>query len=313
MTSVIFMGTPAFAVPTLAALVDGGYDVVAVVTQPDAPAGRGKALRPPPVKKYAQSRGLTLLQPESLRSPHIVDQLRSLAPDVIVVAAYGQILRQSVLDLPRHGCINVHASLLPRWRGASPVSAAIAAGDAVTGVTIMIMEAGLDSGPMLTQREEFVRPDDTTGSLSERLARIGADLLVETLPSWIKNELAPVRQDESRVTFAGRLQKDQGQIDWSHSAASIERHVRAMTPWPSAFTTWQGKQLKILRAEVGWTDQRGKLPNGMVTVDRNHVCVQCGEGMLRLLEVQLEGKRAIGGDDFARGHSAFNDAVLDSY
>jgi methionyl-tRNA formyltransferase len=311
-TSVIFMGTPAFAVPTLAALVDGGYDVVAVVTQPDAPAGRGKALRPPPVKKYAQSRGLTVLQPESLRPPYIVDQLSSLAPDVIVVAAYGQILRQSVLDLPRHGCINVHASLLPRWRGSSPVSAAIAAGDAVTGVTIMIMEAGLDSGPMLTQREEFVRPDDTTGSLSERLARIGADLLVETLPSWIKNELAPIRQDESRVTFAGRLQKDQGRIDWSHSAARIERHVRAMTPWPSAFTTWQGKQLKILRTEVGWTEQPGKLPNGMVTVDRNHVCVQCGEGVLRLLEVQLEGKRAIGGDDFARGHSAFNGAALGS-
>lgn len=312
MTSLIFMGTPRFAVPSLTALLDAGYDVVAVVTQPDAPAGRGKALRQSPVKEAALARGLPVLQPESLKPPEVVDALRALAPDVIVVAAYGQILRQDVLDLPPHQCVNVHASLLPRWRGASPISAAIAAGDPLTGVTIMVMEAGLDSGPILSQRDVPIQPEDTTGSLTERLAVVGAQLLVDTLPGWIDNTIAPRLQDESRVTLAGRLRKEQGKIDWSRPAAAIERHVRAMSPWPSAFTTWQGKQLKVLRAEIGRTDHPTKLPNGTVSVDRNHVCVQCGVEALRLLEVQLEGKRAMSGDDFARGHPAFDGAVVGS-
>jgi methionyl-tRNA formyltransferase len=310
MTTVIFMGTPAFAVPSLAALVGDGYDVVAVVTQPDAPAGRGKTLRLSPVKEFALAHALPVLQPQSLKPQEVVDQLRAVAPDVIVVAAFGQILRQDVLDLPPHQCINVHASLLPRWRGASPISAAIAAGDAVTGATLMIMEAGLDSGPILAQREESIQPEDTTGILTDRLARVGARLLIETLPGWISNATTPRQQDESRVTYASRLKKEQGQIDWSRPAAAVERHVRAMTPWPSAFTTWQGKQLKVLRAEIGRIDRPNKLPNGTVSVDRNHVCVQCGVEALRLLEVQLEGKRPANGDDFARGHTTFAGAAL---
>jgi methionyl-tRNA formyltransferase len=310
MTRVIFMGTPAFAVPSLAALVDGGYDVVAVVTQPDAPAGRGKALKPSAVKEFALQRGLNILQPESLKPAEEVERLRALAPDLIVVAAFGQILRQNVLDLPRHNCINVHASLLPRWRGASPISAAIAAGDAVTGITIMIMEAGLDSGPILSQREEVIGHDDTTESLTGRLAQTGADLLMDTLPKWMTNEITPRRQDEAHVSLAPRLKKDAGRIDWSHNTHAIERHVRAMTPWPSAFTTLHGKQLKVLRAEIGMAEQKQKLQNGAVIIDRNHVHVQCGVGLLRLVAVQPEGKRVMSADDFARGHPALAGAVL---
>jgi methionyl-tRNA formyltransferase len=310
MTRVIFMGTPAFAVPSLAALVDAGYDVAAVVTQPDAPAGRGKALKPSAVKEFALQRGLNILQPASLKPLEEVERLRALAPDVIVVAAFGQILRQNVLDIPRCNCINVHASLLPRWRGASPISAAIAAGDATTGITIMIMEAGLDSGPILAQREEGIRHDDTTGTLTSRLAQTGAALLIEALPQWMAHEIKPRRQDEAHVTLAPRLQKEAGKIDWSLHAPAIERHVRAMSPWPSAFSAFQGKQLKVMRAEIGMADHRQKLQNGAVLIDRNHVYVQCGDGLLRLVEVQLEGKRAMNADDFARGHPALAGAVL---
>jgi methionyl-tRNA formyltransferase len=311
MTRVIFMGTPAFAVPSLTALVEQDYDIVAVVTQPDAPAGRGKALKPSDVKVFAQQHGLSILQPESLKPAEEVERLRALEPDLIVVAAFGQILRQNVLELPRYNCINVHASLLPRWRGASPISAAIAAGDAATGVTIMIMEAGLDSGPILSQREEAIRHDDTTATLTSRLALAGAALLIETLPKWMAHEITPRKQDAAHVTFAPRLKKDAGRIDWSLGAHAIERHVRAMTPWPSAFTTLHGKQLKVLRAEIGLVDDhKQKLQNGTVLIDRNRVYAQCGEGLLRLVEVQLEGKRAMNADDFARGHPALAGAVM---
>ncbi len=308
------MGTPAFAVPSLAALVGAKYDVVAVITQPDAPAGRGKALKQSPVKQYALQHGLNVLQPESLKPIEVVDQLKALEPDLIVVAAFGQILRQNVLDLPRYNCINVHASLLPRWRGASPISAAIAQGDAVTGITIMIMEVGLDSGPILSQREVPIGHDDTTGSLTESLANIGGALLVETLPNWINHAISPRKQDEARVTLAGRLKKEDGKLDWSKSVQALERHVRAMTPWPGAYSTWQGKQLKVLRAALSMNGENGKrkLANGTVVVERNHVCVQCSNGLLRLVEVQLEGKRAMSADDFARGQPRFADSVLGS-
>ncbi len=311
MARVIFMGTPDFAVPSLAALIEAKYEVVAVVTQPDAPAGRGRQLKPSPVKMLALQHGLNVMQPASLKPPEVVEALRALEPDVIVVAAFGQILRRDVLDLPKHHCLNVHASLLPRWRGASPISAAIAAGDAITGITIMLMEVGLDSGPILAQREEPIRPDDTTGTLGERLARIGASLLAETLPKWLAGEIVPRPQDESLVTLAGRLKKEDGRLDWSRDAAALERHVRAMSPWPSAFTMWRGRQLKVLRAELAALEHKNKLPNGAVLVNRNHVYVQCGDGMaLRLVEVQLEGKRAMDADAFARGHPDLAGSIL---
>ena len=212
MAKVIFMGTPQFAVPSLTALI-AHHEVVAVVTQPDAPSGRGKALTPSPIKTLALAHGLPVLQPESLKPPDVVAELRSYAPDLIVVAAFGQILRQVVLDLPRFGCINVHASLLPRWRGASPISAAIAAGDPNTGVTIMLMEAGLDSGAILSQRETAIGDAETTGGLTDRLAQIGAGLLAETLPGWLNSAITPRKQEESQVALAGKLQKTAGRID----------------------------------------------------------------------------------------------------
>ena len=309
MAKVIFMGTPQFAVPSLDALI-AHHEVLAVVTQPDAPSGRGKALTPSPVKTLAQAHGLPVLQPESLKPAEVVAELRGFAPDLIVVAAFGQILRQVVLDLPRFSCINVHASLLPRWRGASPISAAIAAGDPATGVTIMLMEAGLDSGAILSQRETAIGDNETTGTLTERLARIGAELLVETLPGWLSSEITPRKQDERLVTLAGKLQKTAGRIDWSATTAAIEHHIRAMQPWPSAYTNWQGKQLKILKARTSLEPVLCKQPNGSVRVDRNHIHVQCGDGLLQLLEVQLEGKRAVSADAFARGQTGFEGSAL---
>lgn len=305
------MGTPQFAVPSLAALVDApGFDVVAVVTQPDAPSGRGKSLAMSPVKQFALSREIAVFQPASLKPPEAVDALRAYAPELIVVAAFGQILRKNVLEMPRHHCVNVHASLLPRWRGAAPISAAIAAGDDATGVTIMLMEAGLDSGPMLSQRAVRIGPDDTTGTLTESLARVGSELLIETLPGWISGAVVPRAQDESQVTFAGRIQKEQGKIDWSWPTMRVERHIRAMTPWPSAFTTLQGKQFKVLRAQASTTHLPAKRADGAVIVDRNHLFAQCGDGLLQLLDVQLEGKRAMPADVFARGQAGLDGAVL---
>lgn len=292
------MGTPQFAVPTLTILVEH-YDVAAVVTQPDAPAGRGRALTASPVKQIALERGLAVLQPDSLKPPDVVEQLRQLAPDAIIIAAFGQILRRDVLAIPPRGCINVHASMLPRWRGASPISAAIGAGDAITGVTIMLMEAGVDSGPMLSQRAEPIRADDTAATLSERLSHLGADLLAETLPAWLRGEIIPQRQDESLVTKCGLIKKEDGRINWQRSADEIERHVRAMNPSPMAWTLWQGRQLQIHRARV--VAPSVPQPPGTVATSRTSLLVHCGDGALELLEVQLEGKRAMPAGDFVRG------------
>lgn len=288
------MGTPDFAVPMLEVLTAAHFvDVVGVVAQPDRPAGRGRRLVPPPVKRVALERGLPLFQPQSLRTPDAVAQLAAWQPDVIVVAAFGQILQQDVLDLPPHGCLNIHASLLPRWRG-NPIAAAILAGDEITGVTIMQMDAGLDTGPILAQREEPIRPDDTRPTLEERLAQLGAELLMETLPPYLAGDLLPWPQPGEGATYARRLRKEDGLLDWSRPAVELDRQVRALNPWPGAFTTWRGKQLKVLRAVPlpGW---RGDGPPGTVVAcdDGATIAVITGEGALRLEEVQLAGKRSM--------------------
>jgi methionyl-tRNA formyltransferase len=301
------MGTPQFAVPSLEALIRT-QNVVAVITQPDAPAGRGKALTPSAVKLAALGHGLPVLQPESLKPPEVVEQLRAFQPDAIVVAAFGQILRKAVLEMPRHGCINVHGSLLPRWRGASPVSAAIAAGDANTGVTIMAMEAGLDTGPMFSKVETPIRADDTTGTLLERLSFLGADLLAETLPRIFSGELRAQPQSEAEVTGCGQLKKEDGRIDWARPAAEIERHVRAMQPWPSAWTTLHGKTLKVIRASLA--PRGGGQPGTVGYSKEGGLTVICGDAALVLHEVQLEGKKAMAAGEFARGQQALNGAVL---
>lgn len=308
MARVVFMGTPAFAVPVLTALAST-HQVVGVVTQPDRPAGRGRELQPAPVKRVALEFGLPLIQPPSLRRPEALAQLAAWQPEVIVVAAFGQILRQDVLDLPPHGCLNVHASLLPRWRGAAPIPAAILAGDAVTGVTIMKMDTGLDTGPIVARREEPIRPDDTQTSLGERLAQLGARLLVETLPAYLEGALLPQPQPEEGVTYARQLRKEDGLLDWSRPAVELDRQVRAFHPWPGAFTSWKGQMLKVLRA-VPLPDWRGDAPPGLVLALADGIAVATGEGALRLEQVQLAGKRPMDVALFLRGQRDFVDSRL---
>ena len=304
------MGSPEFAVPSLEALARA-YQVVGVVTQPDRPAGRGGRLRPPPVKVAAQALGVPVYQPESLRTAGAVERLAAWEPDVVVVAAFGQILPASVLDLPPYGCLNVHASLLPRWRGAAPIAAAILAGDVVTGVTLMKMDEGMDTGPILAQRAEPIRPDDTTGSLAARLAQKGADLLLEILPLYLSGDLVPRPQPEEGVTYCRPLKKEDGRLDWTRPAVELERRVRAMIPWPGAFTTWEGRLLKILRA-APLADWEGTEPPGTVVPVEGGAAVVAGEGALALLEVQLAGRKPLPIDAFLRGQRTFLGAVLGS-
>ncbi len=295
---IVFMGSPDFAVPALGELTKH-YPVVGVVTQPDRPAGRGRAMTPPPVKALAEDLGIPVIQPERLKEPGAFAQLQAWHPDLIVVVAFGQILRQNVLDLPPYGCINVHASLLPRWRGAAPVQAAILHGDTISGVTIMKMDAGVDTGPILAQRAVEILPEDTSGTLTERLALEGASLLIETLPSYLSGELLPQPQDDNRATYAKMLKKEDGLLDFNKDAVTLARQVRAFNPWPSAFFFWQGVPLKVIRAHpLPSTNQVGV---GEHKVINGFPAIGTGEGYLVLDEVQPAGKRPMAGDVFLRG------------
>ncbi|HIP97224.1 MAG TPA: methionyl-tRNA formyltransferase [Anaerolineae bacterium] len=305
MERIVFMGTPPFAVPTLEALVtQGSYELVCVVTQPDRPAGRGRRLAAPAVKEAALAHGLPVWQPRTLRDPEAVGKLHALSPTVIVVAAFGQILSPDVLAIPPWGCLNVHASLLPRWRGAAPIPAAILAGDEETGVTIMLLDEGMDTGPILTQASLPIHPEDTTGSLTERLATLGADLLIATLPRWLAGEIQPRPQDHSQATICRPLRKEEGWLNWSRPAIELERRVRAYSPWPGAYTTWRGQRLKVLRA-ASLMDWHGPQPPGQVIALPEGTAVATGKGALLLLEVQLAGRRATAIADFLRGRKEF--------
>lgn len=310
---VIFMGTPQFAVPSLQALLDQPeqYEVVGVVTQPDAVAGRGNVPALSEVKKLALNRSLQIFQPESLKSPDAVAPLAALKPDLIVVAAFGQILRKPVLEMPVHGCLNVHASLLPRWRGASPISAAILAGDTETGVTIMKMAIGLDSGPVISQVRESILPTDTTGHLTKRLAFVGARALVDAIPGYVNGTLTPEAQSIIGLTTCKTLKKEEGRLDWFQNATVLERHVRAMLPWPGGYTTWRGKLLKVISASVASSQSiaSGGQIGKVVRLGRS-IGIGCGEGVLELVTVQPEGRKPMPAADFARGAMDFVGSVL---
>jgi len=297
---IVFLGSGAFAIPSLQALVDAGHDVAAVVTQPDREKGRGRALQPPPVKPVAEARGLRVLQPPRIRLPEVVDELHALAPELQVVVAYGQILPRAVIDLAPRGTINVHSSLLPRYRGAAPIHWAILNGDAETGVTTMMIDEGLDTGPILLAHATPIGPEETTPELEARLAHMGGALLIETMDGLSAGTVSPRAQDHSAATVARMLRKEDGRIDWTLTAETIARRVRGLTPWPGTFTTFAGSDLKILRARpVG----RNTLPPGTVTaIFSAGFAVACGgDTELLVQQVQPESRRPMPASDFARG------------
>jgi len=294
---VVFMGSPDFALPTLQAL-DQAFNVVGVVTQPDRPAGRGKKVHPPDIKVLAQSLELPFIQPATLKDPDAFRQLEAWAPDVIVVAAFGQILRENVLNLPLCGCVNVHASLLPRWRGAAPVQAAIL-NDDVTGLTIMKMDKGLDTGPILSQKKVPISEEMTAGALFETLAQIGADLLIETLPRYIHGEIEPQAQNDDEATYAPRLNKEDGLIDFIQPASKLSRKVRAFNPWPGAFQFYEDTRLRVYQAhQVPLPDA---VPGKRYVINNKIPAWGTGEGLLALDSVQAAGKKKTSGEAFLHG------------
>ena len=299
---IVFAGTPDFAVPPLAALQAAGHAVVAAYTQPDRPAGRGQALTASPVKRRALELGLRVEQPATLRSPEAVERLRAHDADLMVVVAYGLILPPAVLEVPRLGCWNIHASLLPRWRGAAPIQRAILAGDERTGITIMQMDAGLDTGPMLLVRETTIEPEDTAGSLHDRMSLLGAEAIVAAIDAWQRGQLTPRPQPAEGATYAGKLRKEEARIDWTEPAEAIARRVRAYDPWPVAETQWAGRQLRVWQAEPLALPVSGP-PGRVIDATGAGIVVATGAGALRLKRVQLAGRRAVTAEEFLHAHA----------
>ncbi len=287
--------------PALQALIAAGYRIIAVYTQPDRPAGRGRKPKPSAVKQAALQAGIEVYQPISLRQENAQEQLQKLAPDLLAVTAYGLLLPRAVLDIPHLGCINIHASLLPRWRGAAPIQRAIQAGDAETGVTLMHMDEGLDTGPMLAWRATPIQSADTAQSVHDRLARMGAELLIQTLPDWVAHQISPLPQNNKQVTYACKLEKIEAEIDWSRPASEIVRHIQAFNLWPVARTRWRGETMKVLDARA--IDQPANLPPGTLIVEtRQGIDVATGHGVLRILRLQLPGRRPQAAVDFINGY-----------
>lgn len=296
---IVFMGTPDFAVPSLQILLESGHEVCAVYTQPDKPKGRGYTLTPPPVKVLAQEHGIPVLQPQTLRTEEAYLSLKVYRPDIIIVVAYGKLLPKNILDLPPLGCVNVHGSLLPRYRGAAPIQWAVLNGDDVTGVTTMYMAEGLDTGDMILQKETPIGPDETAGQLFDRLSLMGAQLLKETLEQ-IENHTAPrIPQPAEGGSYASQLSKEMARIDWGREAAQVHNLVRGMNPWPVAQTTFRGKQLKVFRVSL----RQGSAAPGTAWQENGEFLAACGGGVLCLEEVQYQGGKRMSGRDFLRGHA----------
>lgn len=298
---IVFMGTPEFAAVTLRALLDRAFPVRAVVTQPDRPKGRGQELAMPPVKVLAEEYGVPVVQPEKIRTPEFEAWLRDQAPHYVVVVAYGRILPKNVLALPPGGCINGHASLLPRWRGASPIQWAIVNGDRQTGTTSMLMDEGLDTGPMLMKKAIPIGPDEDAASLHDRLAALTAGVVCETLIGLQSGRIKPEPQPAEGVTFAPILKKEDGALDWGQTAQQIHDRVRGLTPWPGAFTHLRGQYLKVLRTQLPEGDARAGEPGSVLAIDGDAALVATGQGAVRLLDVQPAGKKRMSAGDFFRG------------
>ncbi len=298
---IAYAGTPAFAVPALDALYERGHAIVAVYTQPDRPAGRGRSVAASPVKQRALELGLPVEQPATLRTPEAVERLRGFGADLMVVAAYGLILPREVLEVPRFGCWNIHASVLPRWRGAAPIQRAIIAGDVVTGITIMQMDAGLDTGPMLLVKKLEIGDRETAGELHDRLAPLGAQALIEALDEWQAGRLIPQPQPTEGSSYAPKIRKDESLIDWSSSTLAIDRQVRALNPWPIAETRWDGRQLRIWSAEPA-VQPGDAMPGQVIEAADGRIAVATGDGAVRLIRVQLAGRRAVTAAEFLNAH-----------
>jgi len=299
---IVFPATPNFPVPPLESLHAAGHELVAVYTQPDRPAGRGQSLTASPVKRRALELDIAVEQPVSLRTPEAVERLRVLDADLMVVVAYGLILPQAVLDVPRLGCWNIHASLLPRWRGAAPIQRAILAGDAVTGITIMQMEAGLDTGPMLLVRDTPIGPRELGGELHDRLSRLGAEAVVAAIREWQAGRITPVPQPAGGATYAAKLRKEEARIDWSQPAVVIDAQVRAFNPWPVAETAWDGRQLRIWQSEPEPAAHHAP-PGTVLESSGGRIVVATGDGALRLAQVQVAGRRAMSAAEFLNANT----------
>ncbi len=323
MLRIIYMGTPQFAVPALETLIAGskpglvlqeGYEIVTVITRPDKPSGRGKEVVYSPVKQLALSQEIPVWQPGSLKRQENIEMLAAYQSDLFIVAAFGQILPQAVLDLPRYGTLNIHASLLPKYRGVSPISEAILQGDTETGVTIMLIDAGVDTGPILLQRAIPIAEDDTTGSLTLKLAALGASALLEALPLWVQGKITPQPQDERFASHTHMLHKEDGKIDWNRPADVLARTVRAFTPWPGAYTNWGNKILKIISAHTIQSDPGSEARAGTVSLRKENglqtLAVATGNGLLIIEKLQLEGKKVMNADEFLRGYSHIIGEVL---
>ena len=297
---VVFMGTPDFSVPTLEKIIEAGHEVIGVVTQPDKAKGRGKKVLFPPVKETALAHNLPVYQPRRARDPEFIEEMKTLNPDLMVVVAFGQILPKAILDIPKYGCINVHASLLPKYRGAAPIQWAVIRGEKVSGVTTMQMDVGLDTGDMLLKKEVLLDEEETGGSLHDKLSTLGGDLLIETLKKIEAGDIHPEKQDDSQAgEYARMLDKNLGRIDFSMPAVEIERLIRGLNPWPSAFTSYNGKTMKLWKAKA---DNCGQgVPGQVIHVDKNSFTVQTGQGTLQILELQMEGKKRMDAGAFLRG------------
>ena len=311
----IFMGTPEFSVTVLRALVSYGHDVALVYTQPDSPAGRGLKVTHSPVKEAALELGLSVFEPVTLKGEDASAKVRGFDPDVVVVAAYARILPESILEIPKYGCLNVHPSLLPRHRGASPIPSAILAGDKFTGVSIMLMDEGMDTGPVLWQERIPIDDNDTTGTLTEKLSELSAELIVDVIPKWAKGEIKPCPQDNSQATYSKPITKASAEIDWDKPVNVLWQEVRAYNPWPGSFTKWQGKALKVLEATPLPLNERLE-PGRVVRFDYlpENVAfgVTTGDGILGIIRIQLEGKKVLSSGEFLRGQRDFIGSILPS-